>query len=100
MSEAQKLKGFRTPLTIALAIGRCVAAKLDKPGLVWVQTEPKLSEPLFEVRSKPFGIAPPLEAEYAIIRAKKSAILATNRNLTMKSNAKLAARELAPKSLL
>ena len=62
VSETQKIKRFRFSTTPALAVAGCVAAKLDQPRLVRVQSEAELLHAFRQVLAEPFGIVPVLEA--------------------------------------
>jgi hypothetical protein len=67
MREAQEVEALRLSLTPLLSVGRCIAPKLEDAGLVGVQLQRELPQPLAELSQEPFGVRALLESNSEII---------------------------------
>ena len=67
MREAEEIEGLRFPLAPGRSPLSRVAAELDQAGLVGVQRQAELRQPLPQIAEKPLGIRLPLEADDGVV---------------------------------
>jgi len=67
MREAQEIEGIRFPETLGCSVAGGEPSKLDQPGLVGVQLQAELREPLTEIAEELLGVAKILEPNDEVI---------------------------------